>query len=577
MKIPAMVTAALALSTVPITAQNYLREAISIQKPVSERIETAMEVYLNQVGWLKVPINFSQSASQAQFVLNTGSSSKVSLPFHRAGDVTKISDAEYLLGGLKYSSWSPATTRGVLCLVECRKNSSGQPVLKVLATEHYTSFDPTGLVYHKGEKRLYVLDYKGRRVLSALWQGGDLPKEQTFETAASHAEIPDLKAPLLCELEHVADEDDDELMEDPEPIPEFEPEPDPIPEPAPEPSIEPHGADPDTGVLLVSPNHWNPLRIFKTGTRWTKAWNKQTLKSGGPSFLWTKDQAWFGGGCAFLVNKEGAGSGSFEIIEKITGASLGSWNIAKPGGAVTVGPLAYVNSYPGLTYTLRPRNPEAFPIDLVGSVRYGRPSGNSYIDVSRGLLPDIRPQIGSDIFGAGVAVSPGASASKSQETIHGAVLFGYRDTRGQDPVVVNGDVAVLNPTGVLDFSFVAGDMNASYGHRFALPRDPDLEGVVLLFQYVFVTPGGGVAFSDVFGQVVGAGRQSMNNAALLGVEAIGGKMVIKRGKSASRWKTSPTGSRSAALLRTTWQLLDPNSSKTWKSAKSALKTARTKG
>jgi len=96
-------------------------------------------------------------------------------------------------------------------------------------------------------------------------------------------------------------------------------------------------------------------------------------------------------------------------------------------------------------------------------------------------------------------------AAAQAEIWNVALWVGFRDAEtGLDPVVVAGNVAVLQPVAVYASTLLVPKDTPIMAPaiRFAIPSDSTLEESVLLWQVIVTRPGQATLASDVFGSTV---------------------------------------------------------------------------
>ena len=198
---------------------------------------------------------------------------------------------------------------------------------------------------------------------------------------------------------------------------------------------------------------------------------------------------------------------SFEIVDG-AGTVVASGQISQPGVPVSVQPTPALA--PGGAYLLR-KTGETGGALFHPLLRYGNPIPFGNLSVGRGRLP--QAVVGDPMFASSARVV--LTPASSQQRFLGAQL--WLGVEGIDPVIIQGNVAILQPAAIIDFvvTLEADDTTAGAAYPLPIPDDPNLADTVLLFQVIVIHPNGvDVAISDVFGtKVVPAGAAAAKSAA----------------------------------------------------------------
>lgn len=403
-------------------------------------------------GLLGVTRNFTTSPAVLQWLDRQDPPqvlAQKTLPFHRVGCLERIdrTSDRFLISGLEFVQWTPVVVRGVLCKVQLSSSPAG---IQILETKTYPTVDPAVVRWNEAESRIYAADPRNKTLLAASWTGWSAPLPDAFTTVATKATVAQLANTWGYRL----------------------------------------AAAPEAGGAYfhngtdTSTVHW--IREV------AGAWQASTVEN--TNDLLVRHPVWVSLADSLEARLPAVSGGSWSIVRSIDGAVVASGQgPVEEWFAIT--PPADFSTYPGLEYALTAPSgaPTPYRFFLRPTVRYGSPVGATGFSLGRVSMPLVC-QVGDDGYAHGVDVDTTIGTG----TVQASLWVATRGPNG-DPVTIQGNTAVLDPQATIDFSFDLATFGSTVGLRYPIPDDPTLEGVVLLWQYVFVLPNSEVAFTEVFG------------------------------------------------------------------------------
>ena len=383
----------------------------------------------------------------------------VPLGVNRGGQIRPItgSPGEFLVSGVKYPAFTATgTTEGVF--IRLKADSATDWV--ELGRSTLPGVDP--FEFSSLGDELLILDYKSRRLVRADWDpAGDVCPATSFSVAFTESAIPALANPhlLVMLLTDVA-------------------------------AVALHDVSDHAGIWVISRGSSGQLVSARRST------TKPVVV---PSAMPYPTSC----GSIPLVGHGVTGTAAV-VVKDASGATVWSGNWPT---STSIPMLQSVFDNPG--HALSITTDGGKPIQLVPIVRYG--AGLSAPDVTVGPVV-FNPYglfVGSTLNGHGVRCSF-ASGTAAQD-VSATLLVGFR-TQGQDPVVTytydGAQVTTLDGTAVSVPIPVDLEAHEGWvGTVFPVPDDSTLEGVTVLWQYVFVV-GTELALSEVFGAQVHEGPGS---------------------------------------------------------------------
>jgi len=170
--------------TAPVAAQSDtvrdLNSALCHYKTTSELGILAVKAKSNQLKWaILEPLPPGPA---------TPDDAVYTLPFDRIGTIQHLGNRAFLVSGL-----DKLTSRGWILRVHLRND----PIAIVVdeQIDYGTTFDPLAVAYNDLDKRIYVYDETGKRIVAAPWQGGTnaLPLAASFGVVFDSTSLPVLQ------------------------------------------------------------------------------------------------------------------------------------------------------------------------------------------------------------------------------------------------------------------------------------------------------------------------------------------------------------------------------------------------
>jgi len=460
----------------------------------------------NSLAWYAVP---GWPATEATYTLPYS--------WHGGGQYLGAPTRLFLLSG-----WNPSGTgSGHLLLLKLVAAPSKQITSPVAPVNLGPGIDPCDVAWNAQDNYLYVLDCKGKRLLVAPWQGGETALPTSFVTAFDSTSMPELAVPETLVLAVKQGESGVRIQEH----------------------------EDFRAAVEKTP------RVYYDGTSWAvemkeAAYEVDTYRV--EDSLYTNSR-----GPLLLLSSV---AGEAAIIEFETGQI--ATTITLPASPTPT----WVNwgnpnlLIPGLRYKiLWPDQSESNSFRPM--VRYGKPQNAGLLAITPGFANPRRACVGSVKLGigAGVRISPVPSGSFS-EAIQVYLLVAARPASGVDPVIVNGDVAILqaaNVFGPYNFTLNEDKLDVDSTIIQPVPNDPTLAGAVILWQWVAYDSNLIASFTDVFGttifnnetggQQAASARSAWSQPSTKSKPARPKKSVVE---SAWRWLRSPNGVVPREKLRT---------------------------
>ena len=431
-----------------------------------------------EAGVLRVAPNDTTTACKLEWSDHLGAQQVVTanLPFTRIGSLTGVGDRDYLVSGYTLDP-SGAPNKGYIVLV--RLVPGTQNSIQTLASKDYTSFDAYSVSWNRFENRLYVLDSMHLKLWYASWTGTGatpaLPTAASFALAMDSQGSRDVKLALLRTT---------------------------------------YAPKAQAGVVLtMGGGQPSDTLIYKDGLTWKAAPYSQS--SGNPG-------AW-GIQSSRRVPTKGrmkiTGLGAYAITNEFDGSVVASGQLRKQNWTSITCPAAF-DARPGELYTLYGGTLESRTFRP--TVRYGAPMSSTAFELGYGNFKPSKCTVGNPDLRLSYAIKLDQPAAQA-EIWNVALWVGFRDAEtGLDPVVVAGDVAVLQPVAVYASTLLVPKDTPVMAPaiRFAIPSDSALEESVLLWQVIVTRPGQAALASDVFGSTVFSARATQT--------AKGGKGKIKK-------------------------------------------------
>jgi hypothetical protein len=371
----------------------------------------------------------------------------------QVGAVHHVGDMSFLVTGRIPNG--DAVIARVLCLTAATRQVVVQEV------RSYAAADIVGIAFNDVENRLYVLDYIGRRALYADWAGPAAPLPAALSGAVDSGTLPILSGDLLQTYLRCDD----------------------LP----------------SGVAVGRANSDVAFRVFYSGGSWSVARTvsgDSGLRLRNPDLI-TTSTMWVTGPMPT----------SFNVIEVFSGQVVYSGLVVAPWQAAHVQfspPLVAGRHYQVVEVG------QATGQSFRPLLRYGAPQVLDGISVLKGFAPGSQAYVGEPRFAVGCEVHLASPASEQE--IHSSALWLAVVPENQpDPVVIVGEVAVLQPSvvvyGLVKFKVGADVTGAAF--PFAIPNEPLLAGHRILAQILVQdAQSGQLTFTDVFGVAIASLAES---------------------------------------------------------------------
>lgn len=413
-----------------------------------------------EAGLLRVAPNDTTTVCKLEWSDQLGAQQVVSvnLPFTRIGSLTGVGDRDYLVSGYTINQ-SGNPDKGYLVLIRLVPGTPNS--IQTLASKEYTTFDAFSVSWNQFENRLYVLDSKNLKLWHASWTGTGatpaLPAAASFAVAMDSQGSRDVKLALLRTT---------------------------------------YTPNAQVGVVLTM-GGCDPsgTRIYKDGLTWkvvayspgngnAGAWGIQSSRR-----VPTKGQMKI------------TGLGAYEITNEFNGSVVASGQLGTQNWTSINCPAAF-DARPGELYTLSGGTLES--LTFRPTVRYGAPMSSATFELGHGNFSPSKCTVGNPDLRLSYAIKLDQAVAQA-EIWNVSLWVGLRDAvTGLDPVVVAGNVAVLQPVAVYDSTLLVPKDTPIMAPavRFAIPSDSTLEESVLLWQVIVTRPGQATLASDVFGSTV---------------------------------------------------------------------------
>jgi hypothetical protein len=456
--------------------------------------------------------------AEAWVVYTDDTFSSTSLPMNHVGDVERLTPTRWLVSGLR-DDMTPA--EGVLCVIDI----SGQPTanaVTIVETRTLPGVDPIDVVRSEIDGNLYLRDYGRRRVLAISWRPDEALASAAPPVLVADWTTVDLRHPQSMtlespELRHAVAE-----------------------------TLHP-GFDPELNKgfrLQYAPSRFG--RVFAGASGWDyDPYDYEAFFS--PVKFFDIDCQLPGGERGFrMFSEPNSGSLTWTLGDIEAGVVVATGSLSA-SGVTDSGPMNAFQMDPGGFYNMAvPGRPDLY---VRGCVRYGLPGGNlPGLSLGRVLTASrYGPFVGDNMFGVFSPIDLDASTSDLRGEPATATLWAaLRRPDGTDPVVLSGDIAVLQADAQLDVQLTGARWPEDIGLH-VVPQN-DLAGEILLVQWV-VTTSAGVEFSDVFGTRIDPTRPAVFFPGTVGALATPSSAAASGEESAPARSSVPVWSDRLRALR----------------------------
>ncbi|HHI79805.1 MAG TPA: hypothetical protein ENK02_07470 [Planctomycetes bacterium] len=370
------------------------------------------------------------------------------MPAFRIGGIEQVGERKFLVAGRIPNG------NAVLARVRCLVTPARAVVIDEI--KEYPGFDFIDLAWNAMEKRIYLVDFLGRKVRYAPWSGPGAPLPASTKVAVDERKLTLLSSSSILDLQIFA-------------------------------KSLPAGFG--TRVLPSTMEY----HVVQSGATWivTKVSTSGLDLTFKDRDKTTNKEAWVT--CPYPV--------VFEILDSQTGSVVYS-GVVSTGGAVVHLQFSPV-LVPGRLYKLRKAGGgEESPFRPL--LRYGQPQSLNDLFLGRGQLPAQRARVGEPMFALGAACKLSPSAPQVRGLVS-ALWIAIRRPDQADPVTVMGKAAILQPDTVLygQVRIGPGKEGSAAGFPLPFPNDPALVGSRAFFQILVLHPvTNEIAYSDVFATTI---------------------------------------------------------------------------
>ncbi|PIE25501.1 MAG: hypothetical protein CSA62_00995 [Planctomycetota bacterium] len=390
------------------------------------------------------------------------------LPFYRVGSLQKLTDDIFLVSGSKNAQQQEV---GILCLARLTRS----PVLQIAITDvrEVANLDMHRVAWNPSENLIYALNLQAKTVHVSAWAGPGHPFPAAFGTILSGAAVPYSYAWTWTRMKV------------------------------------------DPGVAGFRMKSWDlfPFAWVRSESgNWVVTFDPSLLANSnqpvcvkasiyapcGASAI-QGDSSVVAGPKAILI----AGpAGSCDLLDS-SGAAIASYSLSQSWQYESFDLPASVNAVPGLPLGLRIPGSSVPEFWFRPTVRFGAPVAGGDLRISRGGAWSEHCAVGSSDYKV-TASHEVLNLSAQERNAPHQLWLGFRQPSGFDPVDVVGSVAILRPDLIYSGTtkILADAELATSVQPIAIPADPSMAGVVLLYQWVVSNPDSSVTFSDVFGTAI---------------------------------------------------------------------------
>lgn len=399
-----------------------------------------------------------------------GPASTIDMPFQTVGGALFLDKSFFVVSGCS-TVGSPVV--GKLCIVQANGSTGA---LAITQTVSLPGIDPYMIAWDKNSGVIGIIDVVTNCLLVAPYAGGALPTATSFAVALSSGQA----SPLAGNDPYIFTVASGFMLKANRLAP--------------------------VGIAAWSGSAWG---FIPSPTTYSPYWGVDTAVLGHTQPL----KVMCGGNSAFPATFSIHQLGDFPGV-------VASGQQTAPQTTVTVAAPQAFYDYPGAPFQVVACTPSNLADSVVFKplVRYGTPISGGGIVPGRGSISETAVP-GSTINVRCNLAIPGvqdAAATPFEFEPYLWIGLGVRDGSTPDPVTINGDLAVLSPVASMDPAMVKqywqfGTVSA----QVVIPSDPGLEGLILLFQWVFqpVANPTQLSVSDVFATRIyaqGSGAASMS-------------------------------------------------------------------
>jgi len=381
---------------------------------------------------------------------------ELALPYHWAGGLQHLSGHKFLASGLTWSTSGAGP--GKMLLLTLQSTPSRQIVPSGEVT--LAGIDPMFCAWNSSENLIYVVNYGNtsstKSIMTAPWggAGNPLPPASAYTVRITGTQLGMLDSDDIFEMEAAL-----------------------------------NGA----GVYMWD-GEGNRMRFSNDGSAWTAVRDPVVVNP--PTTGWHVEDRWVPAIGSFLVLGP---VGQATISDVDTGTVYLTVQTLLDQTPTSVTSSSFFNLFPGRKFVLQ-GGAGLQKAYFRPTVRYGQPQSAGGNTPHQGHPAPSATCVGQTLRMVGGSLDLGVAAT--QDYTHYAELWtNVRNIGETDPVTFVGNAAILTPISIIPASteVMKDDESVPLIVRQAIPDDPSLEGLTLLYQFVIVNPDQTVAYSDVFG------------------------------------------------------------------------------
>ncbi len=418
-------------------------------------------------GNLSVERAEGSSTLHASWWCRGSGTAEVDLPLNHVGSLQQLSDDVFLLSGDREDQ---GVCSGVLCLLTLSQSTT--LAIVVSQVTEVSGSDLHRMVWNPVDNLIYAMDWTSKSVGIAPWAGLGQPLPISFTPVLTGVAAP-----------YHGASDWEAIKKDPG-VPGFR--------------VKSERVFPWAWVHFDQVSNAFVTRYDPAVRSGAKTWNVvRPIPTGATARQ--SDGSTVAGTAQFEI----AGpQGDARVVDS-QGSTITTYTLLHDWQYQTVTVPAVFNDVPGNLFVLVGDGPT--DLEIRPTVRFGLA-----VNTSKLGLTFADPQAEDCVVGnvnynvTGEIEFESSPAAASNVTCYLAI--GVRNADGTDPVDSVGNSAVLNPVATQGFlrDVMAKRESVPIAYQMPVPADPELEGGVLLYQWIALDQEGQVGWSEVFGTAIQA-------------------------------------------------------------------------